>query len=218
MEDMRIIIDPGPGSLVRALDQGLHPQKLDAVLVTHNHLDHYNDAEVMIEAMTHGMRSSKGLFGCQKDVVEYISDYHLNKAEHLVLEAGKGFDIGHVNCKPIPTKDHVDGLGLRMTVGDRTVTYSSDTDYGSELIEHYTDSDILILNTLFPSGDPSPTHLCTDDAIKIADAARPKLLVLTHFGVRMLNEDPVVQARMVQDKTGVDTMAAYDGLRIEVEE
>ena len=45
-----ILIDPGPGSLIRCLEQNLNPQTLDAIILTHKHLDHTADINVIIEA------------------------------------------------------------------------------------------------------------------------------------------------------------------------
>ena len=209
-----IIIDPGPASLVRALEASLSPQGLDAVVVTHNHLDHYNDAELMIEAMTCGMKASCGIFACQRDVLDYISDYHLSKPKIVIMDSGKRFFIGPLVFEPIPTKGHAEGLGIRISLDGETLTYSSDTDYEDGMEKAYMDSKVLILNTLFPLGHHSPTHLCTDDALRIADMVRPELLILNHFGIRMLNEGPATQARIVEERTGVRTLAAYDGMRM----
>ena len=66
LEDTRILIDPGPGSLVRCLKSRprLDPTQLDAIILTHKHLDHSGDVNVMIEAMTGGGFKKKGSFFC----------------------------------------------------------------------------------------------------------------------------------------------------------
>ena len=43
-------VDPGPGALVRTYQFGLDPRNINGVFVSHAHTDHYNDAEILIEA------------------------------------------------------------------------------------------------------------------------------------------------------------------------
>ena len=59
---VNVLIDPGPGSIVRcaASKPKLDPSSLDAIILTHRHLDHSNDVNVMIEAMTEGGFKKKG--------------------------------------------------------------------------------------------------------------------------------------------------------------
>ena len=61
--ETNILIDPGPGSIVRCASSRpkLDPGKLDAIILTHRHLDHANDINVMIEAMTEGGFKKRGV-------------------------------------------------------------------------------------------------------------------------------------------------------------
>ena len=54
--ETQIHLDPGPGALVRALSAlpPCEPRQLDAIVLSHKHLDHSGDVNVMIEAMTSG--------------------------------------------------------------------------------------------------------------------------------------------------------------------
>ena len=58
-----LYIDPGPGALVRCLNSKpkLEPSTLDGILLTHKHLDHSGDINVMIEAMTDGGFKKRGV-------------------------------------------------------------------------------------------------------------------------------------------------------------
>ena len=217
LDKNRIVIDPGPGSLVRAIQYKLDPGSLDAVLCSHKHLDHYNDVEVMIEAMTHGLRRDKGKVVLQEAVLEYISEYHRGSINSQIVKKGDMIDVNGLGIECIPTAKHVDAVGFKFHTSGGIVTYSSDTAYDKKVVSHYKDSKILILNTIFPSGRQPETHLCTDDAVKIASEVKPELLVLTHFGVRMLNKDPVIEAKRIIEETDINTIAADDGMRINVD-
>jgi ribonuclease BN (tRNA processing enzyme) len=56
----QILLDPGPGSLVQASKRKLDPTKLDAIILSHRHLDHSGDINIMIEAMTDGGTKKRG--------------------------------------------------------------------------------------------------------------------------------------------------------------
>ena len=59
--DTNFHLDPGPGALVKALSSRprLSPSSLDALLLSHRHLDHSNDLNIMVEAMTEGATPGK---------------------------------------------------------------------------------------------------------------------------------------------------------------
>jgi phosphoribosyl 1,2-cyclic phosphodiesterase len=71
----QIHLDPGPGALVYSLSLGLNQTKLDAILVSHCHLDHYGDTEVMIESMTKGGTSKQGTLLAPRSVLYGEGDY-----------------------------------------------------------------------------------------------------------------------------------------------
>jgi phosphoribosyl 1,2-cyclic phosphodiesterase len=60
--------------------------------------------------------------------------------------------------------------------------------------------------------------MSTDDAASIVEEARPEKAVLTHFGMKMLQANPWKEAAHIQERTGTPTIAAYDGMILEVGE
>ena len=60
--ETQIHVDPGPGALVRALSAvpPCEPPQLDAIVLSHKHLDHSGDVNVMIEAMCQGGWKRRG--------------------------------------------------------------------------------------------------------------------------------------------------------------
>jgi ribonuclease BN (tRNA processing enzyme) len=62
LDEKNLLLDPGPGTLVRCIKSrpSLDPTQLDAIILSHQHIDHANDVNIMIEAMTDGGFSKKG--------------------------------------------------------------------------------------------------------------------------------------------------------------
>ena len=50
LDDTNLLIDPGPGSLLRCLSSKpkLNPKDLDGIILSHKHIDHSNDINIMI--------------------------------------------------------------------------------------------------------------------------------------------------------------------------
>src|SRR3989344_2921753 len=68
-EDIQFHIDPGPGSLIKAKEYGVNVHHTNAILVSHNHINHCNDLNVVVEAMTHGGIEHQGLVLGSKSVL-----------------------------------------------------------------------------------------------------------------------------------------------------
>ncbi len=220
-----IHIDPGPGALVGLRENRISPLKTDAVLVTHCHPDHYNDAEVLIEAMSKGMTKHKGFLGGSKSVLDgikalgpAISDYHKTKLNGIaLLEPGKTFKVGNLKVETLKTK-HSDPscVGLKFYFDEGVLTYTSDTEYFEGIEEEYADSRIIIFNIIRPKSDRIPWHLCVNDAIRIAQKIKPELAIMHHFGMKMLGLEESEAMRMMKE-AGVRTIPAMDGLRMRID-
>ncbi|PNX46305.1 MAG: hypothetical protein BV457_07925 [Thermoplasmata archaeon M9B1D] len=60
-------------------------------------------------------------------------------------------------------------------------------------------------------------HLSINDAEKIIVANKPKLAILTHFGMTMIKVKPWILAEKLTNKIGVKVIAASDGLEIDLD-
>jgi ribonuclease BN (tRNA processing enzyme) len=134
-----------------------------------------------------------------------------------VLELEPGTRIGINNINIYTTKaDHFEtgALGFIFETPGYRIGYTSDTEYSDEVAEQYKNCQLLIINCKNPDEGKTKGHLCTSDSAKLINKAKPKLAVITHFGIKMLQSDPLFQAREIQRQTGVDVMVAMDGLVI----
>ncbi len=61
-------------------------------------------------------------------------------------------------------------------------------------------------------------HLSVVDAEKIIAGIRPKMAILTHFGMQLWKAKPGEIAAQLSLKTGVKVQAAYDGMQFDLAE
>lgn len=219
MKGKKVWIDPGPGALVRALSSRpkLDPTHLDALILTHRHLDHSADVNVVIEAMTEGGWKKKGVLLAPSDALE---------EDPVVLKYLRGFLEGIVVLKE-GGEYELDGLRIRTplrhihqgeTYGlilDGRVGLITDTLFFPGLIEAYQGLDLLILNVVRAGErDEKIQHLTLEDAREILKRTRPQRAVLTHFGMTMLRLGPREVAQKLSQELGIEVIAAQDGMTL----
>jgi phosphoribosyl 1,2-cyclic phosphodiesterase len=222
-EGLNVHLDPGPGALVHSVGLGLNPQKINGILVSHSHPDHYTDAEVLIEAMTGGTVKRRGLLAAAKSVLQggetaeaSISKYHQGLPSKVVeVVAGTVFGIGDVKVVGAEARhSDLDAVGFRFETSFGGVGYTSDTEFFEGISRYYEGVRVLILCVLRPLGEPWQGHMTTDDATRIVKAVKPEFAVLTHFGMKMIFSGPGREARLLEKETGVKTVAARDGMEL----
>ena len=223
--DTRVHLDPGPGALVFSNWADLSPRRLNGLIITHCHPDHYTDAEVFIEAMTDGTRAKQGVLAATKSVLRgsdgigpCISGYHQGLVRDLIeIYEGTTFSVGDLEFTTTEAR-HSDpySVGLRISSSQGGIGYTSDTGYFPGLADSYTDLRLLVLCTMWPRGNPINIHLNTDDALRVLEESRPKACILTHFGMRMLNAGPEGEAAYLQEETGIPVVAARDGMKAHI--
>ena len=217
-------IDPGPGALIRTYQFGFDPRNLSGIFVSHAHTDHYNDAEILIEAMTRGMTKYNGtIFGSQSVLKGYekwgpcISSYHQSQSDTVVLKPGVIQEVDNIKVKGTEI-EHGDpaGIGFQIDYNGFKVSYTSDTGYFDGLAEAHEGADILIASVLRPGNRTIPGHMCSRNFVDLIEKVKPKVAVMTHLGLKMISNNPVVEAKKISKKTGVKTIAAFDGLSFNV--
>ncbi|MFA5157073.1 MAG: MBL fold metallo-hydrolase [Candidatus Omnitrophota bacterium] len=218
---VNILIDPGPGSIVRcaASRPKLNPSLLDAVILTHRHLDHSGDINVIIEAMTEGGFKKRGIVFCPKDALQddpVVLKYLRKFPESIIeLEAKRSYSVKGFKFQT--SMEHIHPCatyGLKFKIKKTTVGLITDTRSFSALTDFYK-SDILIISVVFLEPRPEIAHLSLPEAEEIIRKIRPKKAILTHFGMTMLKAKPHLQAEALSRKLGIEVVAAYDGMSLD---
>jgi len=222
---LQLHIDPGPGALIACHDFSIDPKKTDAVVVTHNHIDHLNDAALMLEAINYYPDRKQGVFISTASVLledEFgergISTYFTRKTKRTqVACVGKLIKIGNSTFVPTPVRhDDMTGVGFVLEMDGARIGYTSDTEYFAALPSHFLHCDLLIANNLKSGPDGVPGHLYGDTTAKLLSKCSPKICVLSHMGQSLIKSGPDREANKIEKASGVRTIAATDGMRIDI--
>jgi len=216
-----VLVDPGPGSLMRSVELGLKPSHLDCIILSHKHIDHSNDVNIMIEAMSGGSFKPRGtllapadaLDGDDPVVLKYVRSYIRNNIQ--VLQPGFKFSLDTVTIEVVTRMTHADveAYGLKFSFEGKTLGYITDTKFFPGLPEAFKGCDFLIINMVRMTHDARFEHLLPEDVIRILKVARPGVAILTHFGMQVVKAKPGVVAERIAKETKVRTIAAADGMR-----
>jgi len=225
-DGIRMHIDPGPGALVHLHKRGIDPTQTDAILVSHCHPDHYTDVEILIEAMTMGGTKKRGIvigsrsvFEGIKDFSPAISKYHSGLVEDIISMKPKNrIKIGHIAIEATPS-DHTDEttIGFKIFSNNGIISYVSDTALTKDVIKAHRMARVLVIACTRPLKSRIPHHLSTEDAAELISIIKPEVALLTHFGLRTLRTGPDHEASWIQERTGIETVAAKDGMSVKID-
>lgn len=190
-----LYVDPGPGALVRGIDLGINFGSVDGLFISHAHLDHYGDAEAVIEAMTKGCKADRGTLITNDTVLNgmdgehgVFSSYHQGKIGRVCpVEQGKTCQVNEWDLT-ITETDHkdIETTGFVATMNSISVGYIPDTRYYDELADQYTDVDYLIANVLRPVNKDWEGHLNLAQAVDLAEEIDPTHAYFQHFGMNFV--------------------------------
>jgi len=230
-----LMFDPGPGALINAKKYKVRLKKLDGILVSHSHLDHVNDLNLVIEAMTRGAKKKRGFLVADEVTVKggkgepaRVTDFHKAPLGSIyIMKENDRIKIGeirilatkstHEENKPnldfgtnkIPTHGYV------LEADGERFGYTSDGEYYPGMEDYFRDCDLLVINCMRPSDAPWPGQMDAGQAVELIQKAKPKIALLTHLGMKMVFGRSEKEARIIQKETGVKTVAARDGMVID---
>ncbi|WEL19666.1 MBL fold metallo-hydrolase [Candidatus Nanohalococcus occultus] len=218
-QETQIHIDPGPGALVWNHEEIEEPLETEAVIVSHAHLDHANDAEAIIEMMTEAAKLPGNLFANETalnsygDIEQCISNFHQELCLNVkTLEEGSSFEFKDVTIES-QHMFHGDPktAGLKIK-GEKTIGFWTDTEFSEELLGFYEECDWLVIYCTRPKDRGVPSHTGISDVPKILEAVQPEKCLLTHFGKAMLDSDMEAQKEWLKEQTDVKITFAEDGM------
>jgi phosphoribosyl 1,2-cyclic phosphodiesterase len=222
----RGVIDPGPGSLVRICEAvpPLWPTDINALILTHRHIDHSSDLNVLAEGMTLHSTEKRGCALLTEDCSEAGDSVLLKFAEKKIRQILRHGDgklsalPGGITAESVLHEHHgvqCYGVVFRKE-GLPTWGLLSDTAALPSFPERYRECEILVMNVtmLFPRARLD--HMSLPDAASLLQAIHPKLAVVTHMGSMLLDYGPERIAETLSTER-TKALAASDGLVVDLE-
>jgi ribonuclease BN (tRNA processing enzyme) len=215
-----ILVDPGPGCIVQSTKRKLNGEKLSAIIVSHRHLDHVADVNIMVEAMTNGGFNRHGRLYAPADALEpepVIYSYLKQYIEGVeTLKEGKSYTINNISfTTPVRHEHPVETYGMVFKTPEHTFAYIADSKYFEGLHQSYT-SEMIIINMVLTEPRPPIQHLSIPDAERIIKEIKPKVAILNHFGMHVWQQKPWKIAERLSEKTGLKVIAARDGMKFDL--
>jgi ribonuclease BN (tRNA processing enzyme) len=211
------LIQEGPTDLVLDLGNGCLSNllrvadftALDAVVITHMHIDHFGDLYPLFYALrfhpdepwglrTLMPRGGLGIMGriLGGDSLEYLDRVFAEEP----ISAGYGCEVGGMRLAFYPTLHPVEGYCVRVEGGDWTMAYSSDTSPCPGLDEAAAGVDLFICEATLPAShaeEASHGHMTSVQAGEAAARAGVGRLLLTHIWPTFDTEDILEEVRGV---------------------
>jgi phosphoribosyl 1,2-cyclic phosphodiesterase len=135
----------------------------------------------------------------------------------ILKEKGK-YQVGNISFEtPIRLKHGAETYGINFRGKTSSISFITDTDYFTGL-ESYFNGNILIVNVVMLQDKNTIEHLCLQEAEQIIEINKPRLAILTHFGMGMVKAKPWEIAEHLTKKLGINVIAARDGMQIDIDQ
>ena len=207
-----ILVDVGPSVVRRLLEFGYTTRDIDAIILTHFHVDHTADLSTF-------------LFASNYDVVP--------RTKELSIVGGEGLNVFYKNLLTvypwlspksyeislhelqegilkksslIITTSHMEhnneSIGVKIEE-DKSIVFSGDTDYTQNLIKLARGIDLLIVECSFPEKKANG-HLNLAMVQKVVDQAKPRRVILSHLYPDWDSYNGVLQAPLLLGEDGME--------------
>jgi ribonuclease BN (tRNA processing enzyme) len=224
-----LLLDCSASAVHRMAEESLDWANLDAIWISHFHLDHCGGLAPLLHGLKHAAGTQNRvkplrIFGAEgvKDLVDAFDRIGNRKllaqtfpVEVIEISELEKFEIlPGVESVAMRTPHTDNSYALHLREAGKTFVYTSDSGFDEKLAAFARRVDLLLMECSFPRDKPVESHLELAEAIFLIRKAEPRRTVLTHFFPDWDGLD--VAAEAAKFSPGFEIIEAVDGLRLEI--
>src|SRR5687768_11655740 len=224
-----MLLDCGASAVHRMAEEGCDWAALDAVWVSHFHLDHVGGLAPFLFGTKHAPQTQRrrkpltvyGPRGTEKLLRDFDEagaykffeqPFPLEVRELAPLEEFE--PLAGLRGATFSTPHTSESLAVRLTdAGGASLVYTSDTGFTEALAEFARAADLLLIECSFFRTKPVETHLVLEEAMRLARLSGARRCLLAHLYPEWDEVDLAAEAAKLWDG---ETLEARDGLRLNV--
>ncbi len=224
-----ILLDAGPDAAHRMAVEQLDWPNLDAIWISHFHLDHFGGLPPFLFSLKWSPQTQArtkplkivGPHGLRNllESIDSANNYRLFAQKFAITieetDPSRRFQLlPGIEAAATKTAHNAESLALRLkTSENKTFAYTSDTGFTESLANFVSGVDLLVMECSFRRNKPIATHLELAEAMRVAESGQPGKLVLAHLYPEWDGIDVAGEARQLWKGK---VLEAVDGLEIEI--
>ena len=209
-DDLGVLLDCGPTTLVALKKLGLSPADVDVILLSHHHGDHFGGVPFLaLHECYQGSREKPlrvlGPEGTESKVAQAVSLFFPGIEANFPLEyrdlgASEPFTLGTLRATPFEVDHYSRGtaFGYRVELSGKTVVFSGDTAWTDELARQSSDADLFVCECS-SFDDPIDKHMSHRDLEDNRTRLTATRTLLVHAGDDVLAHEPELVFELAHD-------------------
>jgi ribonuclease BN (tRNA processing enzyme) len=224
------LLDFGASALHRLAQEGLDWANLDAIWISHFHLDHCAGLPPYLFAARHAPETSGRtkpltIYGAE-GIKDLIAEFDKAGGEKLLQQSFPIVIVEITHLKKFNLLPGVPAIAMKTPHTDNsyairvedpsgtTIVYTSDTSFQKDIATFAKHANLLIIESSFVKDKKTQIHLELAEAMYLIRHAKPKLAMLTHFYADWDEVD--FGDEIAKFDPGCEVIEAVDGLRLSI--